>query len=463
MPTPLRHFIGYLAALLVLVPATAQAAAPRYVGAQTHPFWSGSTTADFDKELDKLAEAHATSVRIDLSWSTLELAGKGKYDSAYVAKVDRFMTDAAARGIKVVATFWTTPCWASSAPATVKQSCAGAWWDRGVQLYAPTVAADYADAAAWVAQRWAGQLAALEVWNEPNLADFFTSSSPAADYAPMLKAAYPKVKAAAPGVAVIGPSMAFADGDFLEALYAQGIKGSFDGISFHPYNEWRDPYDNWQAKWRKYTFAPGVEWIRDVMVAHGDADKKLWLTEFGWSSCLPGGTDKVCVTQAQQAQFTGDAMRIIRDRWSFVEGAFIYNLRAKGTVATDRETSYGLLNRDFSAKPAYDSFKTALAELGGAPAPNPTPAPAPAPVPAPAPAPAPAPVPQLSAPVAPAAGAPAAAAPVDTPAEAPVATQPAPAATADPKPAAKPKPKAKAKSKKKAKKSRKSKTRKTRR
>ena len=36
------------------------------------------------------------------------------------------------------------------APAGVKQGCAGAWWDRGVDRYLPVNASDYADALAFV-------------------------------------------------------------------------------------------------------------------------------------------------------------------------------------------------------------------------------------------------------------------------------------------------------------------------
>ncbi|MEA2497436.1 MAG: polysaccharide biosynthesis protein PslG, partial [Thermoleophilaceae bacterium] len=212
---------------------------------------------------------------------------------------------------------------------------------------------------------WGSKMAALEVWNEPNLPNSLNSVAPAADYARILKAAYPRVKLAAPLLPVLGPAMAFSDGDFLEQLYAQGIQGSFDGLSFHPYNEWRAPTDPWQTEWRKYSYRTGVEWIHDILAAHGDGLKKLWFTELGWSSCLPG-SDRWCVTGNQQAQFIPDSLRIIRDRWDFVDAAVIYNLRDKGTTLTDRESSFGMVKRDFTPKPSWLAFKSVVAELGGA-------------------------------------------------------------------------------------------------
>ena len=364
---------GTLARALVLaavalgtLAASASAAVPAFRGAAAHPLWSASTEADFTQELDKLAATGSNVVRIDVSWSSLQASGPSSYSSSYTAKADAFMNAAAARGIKVIVTLISTPCWASSAPETLKLACSGAYWDRGVIWYPPTDAAAYASAAAWVVQRWGSKMAAFEVWNEPNLDNSFISPNPARDYTTMLKAAYPRVKAVAPSLPVLGGSLAFSDGDFLESMYANGAKGSFDALAIHPYNEWRNPLDAWQPEYKKYTFTTGVPWIREILDAHGDSAKKIWFTELGWPACLPGGTSSWCVTQAQQAQYIADAFRIIRDRWDYVEAAVVYNIRNKTADETDRESSYGLLSRDFTPKPAYHAFRDVLTELSGA-------------------------------------------------------------------------------------------------
>jgi hypothetical protein len=362
-----RRTVGVLALAAVvgvLAPAPAVASAPPLRGAATHPLWIDSSVADFDRELDLLAEAGANVVRIDLGWSTLEQTAKGSFSSWYVAKADTFFDHARARGLAVIVTFWTTPCWASSAPSDVKQNCAGSWWDRGVHLYPPTNPADFAEAAAWVARRWGGYMAALEIWNEPNCDCFFKSSQPAAEYARLLRSSYMPVKQVAPGLPVIGPAMLWSDGDFLEALYREGIAGHFDGVSTRPFSQGRDPGDpTMPGGGPMYSFLLGVPWVRDVMVAHGDADKKLWFTELGWSSCAPGGTSAWCVTFDQQARYVADAFRIIRDRWDYVEAVSVYNLRNKGVSATDRETQMGLLHRDFMPKPSWWAFRSVLTEL----------------------------------------------------------------------------------------------------
>ena len=349
---------------LTLLPACAEAEPAKLLGAQSHVLWTDSTAADMERELDLLDRAGATAVRLDISWSSLETDGKGQISQWYVNRFESFLKGAEARGIRVIGTLWSTPCWASSAPETLKQGCEGAWWERTVDRYPPTSAADYADIAAWVARRWGSRLAAIEIWNEPNLEEqnFLKASDPAAAYAELVKAAHPRIKAEAAGLTVLAGALAFSDDRFLERLYSLGIKGKFDGLSFHPYNEWRDPDDAWKPEWRKYTFVTGVPYMREVLRRHGDGSKRLWLTEFGWSTCGTG--DRWCVSEGEQAQYVADAIRIVRG-WDFVEAAIVYNLRNKGSNPTDREHQFGLLHRDFTPKPGYHAFARALQGAGG--------------------------------------------------------------------------------------------------
>ena len=383
----LRHPLTALALLTTLLATAvatpdAHAAGPEVRGAATHPLWSSNDLHDSARELDLLADAHANAVRIDLGWSTLQADGRNSWSSWYVAKADAFFAQAHARGIKVLVTFWTTPCWASSAPASIKQDCAGAWWDRGVDRYPPTDPADYARAAAWVVDRWGEDIAALEVWNEPNYDAFFNTSNDTADYAALLKATYPVVKQADPNATVLGPAMLMSDAAWLGELYAAGIKGSFDAVSIHPFNYGFAPGDQTNRYGPKYSYALGVPWVHDSMAAHGDGDKPIWFTEFGWSSCAPTGTSSWCISEETQARYIADAWRMTRD-WPYVEGAFIYSLRNKGTDPGGRESQMGMVHADFRPKPSYAAFGDVLDELSRPDPPPPSPGPEPDPQPAP--------------------------------------------------------------------------------
>ena len=362
-----RHPIRLLATaaaaavtLILAAPATA-GAAQQLLGAQSHATWSSVSPAEMRRELDMLAFAGGKVVRTDISWSSLESEGKGQYSPWFVERFDAFLHHAEARGIQVIATLWSTPCWASTAPAEAKQGCTGSWWNREVDRYEPTSPEHFADAAEWVARRWGGRLAALEIWNEPNEPEhrFLIAPDNGRSYAALLRAAYPRIKQAAPNLPVLGGAMAFSDAEWVERLYELGAGNSFDGLSLHPYNEWRDPDDPWKPQWRKYTFLTGVPAMHDLLRRHGDGHKSLWLTELGFSTC--GNGDRWCVSEQQQAEYVADSLRIVRG-WDFVAAAVVYNLRNKGSDPTDREHQFGLLHRDFTPKPAYAAFARALSE-----------------------------------------------------------------------------------------------------
>jgi hypothetical protein len=355
----------FVAVLAVSVPGVARAD-EQLRGAQVHSLWSSSPVADSEREIDMLADAGANAVRIDVSWSSLETDGKGQWSPWYVDKADHIFQRANERGLKVVAVLWSTPCWASAAPDSLRQGCDGAWWDREVDRYAPRDMNDFADAAQFVADRWGSRLAALEIWNEPNLSDQYSlrAADPASTAADLQKAAYPRIKAVAPALPVLAGVLSGSDGEFLEKLYRDGIGGNFDGVSIHPYNEWRDPDDAWQEQWKQWSFLRGIPWIHQIMQNHGDGGKGVWLTEFGFSTCGQG--DRWCVNQQQQAEYIKDSFRIAR-RWDYVKAALVYNLRNKGSNPSGREDQFGMLNRDFSPKPAWGAFREAMAAAGGPP------------------------------------------------------------------------------------------------
>lgn len=351
-----------LLASLAVVPTASAAVA--YRGVQLHSLWSNSSDENMARELDLVRDLGANAVRADIAWSSLQTTGPNEYSDWYVKKLDAFVAGAEARGMKVIAALWSTPCWASSAPETLKQGCTGSWWDRGVTKYMPVNLQDYARSAQWLTARYGTKLAALEVWNEPNHENFLTARDPAAAYAPLVKATYPLAKAGNRDVPVLAGALSFADSAFLDRLYALGIKGSYDGISVHPYNEWRAPTDMWDEEWRKYTLLPGLRSIRASQQAAGD-NTPVWITEFGWTNCT--SEDRWCVTAQQQASYLHDSFGVI-DAEPYVKSAIVYNLRDKGTDRNDTEDNFGLMTRDYTPKPAYAAVRAAWTGEGDAPA-----------------------------------------------------------------------------------------------
>ena len=351
-----RKALGIAATSLLCAALASPAFAAQRAGVQAHLLWSNVDQAELTRQLDLATAAGARVVRVDVGWSTLEPDRKGGYAAWYLAKMDTAVAEAEKRGLELLFTFWTTPCWASSAPAELKQDCAGAWWERGVERYAPTNASDYADALAFVVRRYGDRVPNWEIWNEPNLQEFLTSSSPAADYARIAKAGYPAAKAAGARTVVAG-ALADADFEFTESLYRDhGLKGAFDAYSIHPYSGDRSPLDPNEDQYMRHSFVRGVPAVREVMLRYGDP-KPLWLTEFGWSTCdrRDGPSWDRCVDQQTQATYLAQAYNQMR-AWSYVSVGIWYGLKDTSSDSSSRVGNYGLVRSDNQVKVSYLVF-----------------------------------------------------------------------------------------------------------
>ena len=348
--------VAALALLALAAPADGQTAP--LDGLQLHPLWDGVTTREAAHELDIAQKAGADVVRVDVAWSSLELEGKRRWSRGYAYRLSRFLANARSRRLRVIAVLNETPCWASKAPSALRAGCYGDWWNRGVTRYPPRSSRDYADAAVYVARRWGSQLAALEIWNEPNAQVFLRSPDPVRDYSRLVRSSYRRVKSVAPRLTVLAGSLALSDGDFLTALYERGrIGGDYDAISYHPYTEQADPAIAEHERGIEWSFIQGTAWMHDIMLSHGDTRGELWATEAGVSTCNPI-LDPGCVSEATQAVHIGSYLRVARS-FPYLRAMVIYNLRDKGTSMRNREDRFGIVRRNLSPKPALSAFREA--------------------------------------------------------------------------------------------------------
>ena len=322
-----------------------------------HIMWSNVSAAEQDQQLKLIADAGGRVARVDVGWSSFEEQGKGQYNRWYLDRLDTLVATAESRGVELLLTVTDSPCWASSAPDTLKQGCKGSWWDRDVQRYPPLNARDYADALAFLVRRYGNRVGAWELWNEPNLSYYFRTEDQPAEYAKLVRAGYPAAKAADPSATVIVGALAEAPAAFVEELFQHGIGGHFDAFSVHPYSGDASPLSPQSDEWIQTSFARGVPSVRQVLLRHGE-DKPIWLTEFGWSTSTIRGAEawRNGVDETTQALYTEQALLKMRE-WSYVPVAIVYGLKDVGTDRTERNDNFGLIRYDDSPKPAYAAFR----------------------------------------------------------------------------------------------------------
>lgn len=313
------------------------------VGANFHGMWSTYSDAQRILLLDGLKAAGADSVRLDVSWGMLQPTGPTTYDAWGTGFVDRVIAMANARGIKPLVMLWMTPGWAN-----------GNAGDRVL----PTNPADYARVAQWSAARWNGKVVGWEVWNEPNSTSFMAGADPVA-YTRLLKAAYPAFKAGSPSTPVITGGVEYNDSGWLRRMYAAGAKGSFDAIATHPYMGVADADPALADDGTMWTFTHAAA-VHALMVEYGDGAKKLWFTEFGWSThANAAGVENWNrgVSETVQSTRLVQAAAVVDSIMPYVARMYLYSERDTSTGNAQYD-SYGIYRLDFTAKPVLTGLRT---------------------------------------------------------------------------------------------------------
>jgi Cellulase (glycosyl hydrolase family 5) len=321
--------------------APARASAASFLGGvnvsnlDNHPGFSG-----IDGAIAAANDLHAKVVRLETSWALLEPNDGQHVDPGVLSGLDRFVNDASASGIGVALTVDTTPCWASTAPASLLRACVAGQINHA-NAWPPARPSDYAAIVSFLTRRYGTKLTAIEVWNEPDQSNelYFAGPNKVQRYAAVLRAAYSAIKAANPNVLVLGGSLVGSNGSFLRALYAAGVKGFYDALAVHYYT---------------LTLA-SLRSIHSVQLANGDRTP-LWLDEFGWSSCFPRRKileEQACVTEAVQAQNILSTLRALR-AVSWVTAVLPYDLQDSGVE------SFGVLNAKAKRKRAFSALSRAL-------------------------------------------------------------------------------------------------------
>jgi hypothetical protein len=318
-------------------------AVPFSFGVQYHGMWDSYTDADRTAILDKLAQAKASWVRMDIGWRWLEPA-PGRYPDYYVSLMDRLVDAARARGLNVLITVLTTPGWANGNQA------------GNVPPSDPTV---FTPTARFLASHFGDRVAAWEVWNEPNYSGFWTGD--ATSYVSLLRAAYTGFKAGNPSATVVLGGVNHNDVTWLRAMYQAGGHGLFDVMATHPY---LDPTNSApELDNNKFTTITFVRNVIALMKQYGDGSVPIWFTEFGWSSHANTSTTPTWqrgVTLQQQADYLVRALKLIRANYPYVAKAFWYTDRDTAQSSPSQDANFGLLRHDLTPKPAFTAVQSYL-------------------------------------------------------------------------------------------------------
>jgi len=354
MPTANRRTaIKHLLAFVILVGLLAGADAPRlrFRAGTPRPVATLNPKIGVHTRLTDEVEEYKISRTLELvremgspwiveyfPWAYSEPA-PGRYDFDHAEMV---IEHAAAAGLTVIARLDYVPAWARPA-------------DSPRQYLDPAHYDDFATFAFAFAGKFRSRLHHYIVWNEPNLrAEWGYRPVNPAEYAALLKAAYTRIKAADPEAIVLAAGLAPTLGDaeamndlaYLELLYLAGAAPYFDALAAHAYG-WGLPPDDPPAP-ERINFAR-VELLRQIMVAHGDADKPIYITEGGWNDS-PRWTK--AVRPAQRVTYTVRAYQKALEEWPWVKAVCLWAFRFPRPERNYRDY-FAFVTTDFTPRPVY--------------------------------------------------------------------------------------------------------------
>jgi hypothetical protein len=235
-------------------------------------------------------------------------------------------------------------------------------WGRPTDSASSYLAPDYYDAfgdyvAAFV-NRYGDRVAAVVIWNEPNLAlEWGFQPIDPEGYTALLKVAHQRVRQSAhPEVRVLGgalaPTLAPAGSDqamddliYLRRMLAAGAGEAMDGLAVHAYG-WSlpaaDPPDPAVINFRR------TELVHQLLVDNGHPDLPIFITEGGWND-HPRWTR--AVKPAQRIENTRRAYQLVAD-WPWAEVGALWAFRYPWAARTYLDY-FTFVTPDFDPKPIY--------------------------------------------------------------------------------------------------------------
>ncbi|MDX6696707.1 MAG: polysaccharide biosynthesis protein PslG [Solirubrobacteraceae bacterium] len=332
----LRLALAAWAVALAALPAAAGAAQP------------GAVLPNGDLgngQLQRIQQSGAKHVRIFTSWRMLE-PRRGYLDPHIIAQYDATIDRLKSLGIGVYLVVVQTPTWAGQAANS------------------PPPPDAYADFVGRLAARWQGKVVAYEVWNEMDGPIFWANEAPPSEYVALIKAAYPAIKKGDPAALVGTAGLVGNDYDYVNKLYAAGIKGNFDFLGIHTdtgcaFSDPRKADRDQNGKISRWAFT-GYREVHAVMLANGDTTP-IWMTEIGWQvspgRCAQAPNIPAGVSTADQADYLTKAYNCLAGD-PYVQVASWFSLNDFGP---DENTGggYGLFTFGGAARASLRAFQSA--------------------------------------------------------------------------------------------------------
>lgn len=328
-----------------------------------------------EQQLRMIANAGFAWIRQEFPWEDIEIHGRGDFidrrndvDGDGVidaidawAKYDQIVALAGQYGLEIQARLSNPPAWAQASP------------DSG-DFAPPADVQDFVNYAIAVAERYRGRVHYYQVWNEPNIyPEWGENAVDPEAYTELLCRTYAALKRVDPEIVVIDGALAptvelsgrnLNDFIYLQRMYDAGAGACFDIHSMQGYGLNSGPTDQ-RMRPTDVNFARNL-YIRDIMVANGDAHKPIWISEAAWSPVdepdVPGDIigfgNYGRVTEEQAARYMPLAYERARREWPWIGVANYWFFKLPSDHDRNQAFYYfRMVEPDFTPLPVYETMR----------------------------------------------------------------------------------------------------------
>lgn len=332
-------------------------------------------------DLEMIKTAGFDWVRFDFNWFQLE----PNNNNFQWQVTDGVVNKAHDLGLNMFATLSYTPKWASANPNCVANHPG----PEGCNTQPFSSVAEWQDFVTKCVNRYKGKISHWGMWNEPNLDHFYCGTEDQYINDILIPGAA-AAKAADPNAVVCGPELAGVrgsddwHGDDGTCVFGQCIFNGWeislanildkagnhiDVITHHFY---KDDAHELAAILLEGQFEIIIQVshsLKEIVEGHGQG-QELWLTEWGWQTKKYGGYNGGGdYTEQQQADYSAQFFAIReqigagtysesnQDPWPQLTKLFLYDWHDGVEPIENKLWSFGIVNVDGNAKPAYNALK----------------------------------------------------------------------------------------------------------
>lgn len=280
-------------------------------------------------EIDLLRASGVDYVRTDFNWELTEKAA-GQYDfSVYDRLLGRLK---AARIRPFFVLDYGNKLYENGAPKSEKAQNAYAKW---------------ADAAV---THFRGEEIVWEIWNEPNIDNFWKPKADPFAYASLALKAAKMMRGADPNCRIVAPGTSRIDEAFLKRVLTPELLGLIDGVSVHPY----------RASGPE-TVVKDYERIKEIISLRAPVGREnlpIVCSEWGYSTAPSTG-----VNEERQAMYLVKLWLLSAASGSPV--SIYYDWKDDGPNPNNIDHRFGIVNANLGRKPAYDAARLCLKAFKG--------------------------------------------------------------------------------------------------